>query len=142
MSTTTTFLGLTLNPRRRQRQQVEDELRDAFEARQRAERLVLLPYTARLARGQTDWDDDLTPAGWAAAQLYYVLVFRGQKLPADPTMWLLAPVDPPPPVPNPQMVWRRPSYADALRREQAYAADPAGFLATARGTAAGLRSPR
>lgn len=73
-------------------------------------------------------DDDLLGGEQfeAVRDLYVVSVFPDET--ARPWAWLLWPHDEmPAPVPNDSMFWRRPTYEDALARQEFYERDRTAF---------------
>lgn len=58
---------------------------------------------------------------------YWVLVDYVRDEPAAPSRWLFDPIRKPRPVPNRNMCWRRPTYAEAVARQRMYDTRPADF---------------
>lgn len=56
---------------------------------------------------------------------YWVLAFKGET--ASFWKWHFGVGDPPPPVPNRSMEWRRPTYEEAVERQQRFEDDPPKF---------------
>lgn len=112
--------------------EAKSRLGELLDEQQEAERAAWLrqqPAAARAARG-VEGVEDLTESGWAMAQRYWLPAFKNERGCATPYGWVLGIGEESKPrqMANPTMEWRRPTYAEALNRERAWAKDPVEFL--------------
>lgn len=74
--------------------------------------------------------------------MLWVIAYRGSDADsARPYDWAFG-IEPPPPVPNPQMAWRTPTFGEYLDRQSSYEENPKQFLERSKQAVLGFRKRR